>query len=213
MLFAQPPTGADTTWAHVCLHELLHMWIGVSIRRADAEAEWFQEGVTDYLALLLLVRARVVDEETLLGMLANSYARYAPHAGRRSLASAGQDKAAETGLLYGGGLFVGLLLDLEIRSGSRGAKSMRDLLRVLYEEFGGTDEAYTSLEVAGIASDLAGRDVGKLFERYVDGRQRLPVAAYLRRLGLDLDAETATIELHPSGTEAQHELRSIVFGL
>ncbi|MCP3914189.1 MAG: hypothetical protein GY711_01395 [bacterium] len=210
MVFAQPPSAADATWAHVCLHELLHMWIGVAIRRANSEAEWFQEGVTDYLAMMLLARAGIADEGTLLEMLGRSYGNYALRAGRRSLASAGRDKAAETGLLYGGGLYMGLLLDVEIRSGSRGRHSIQDLLQILYIQFGNSDEAYTSLEVAGIASDLAGRDVGKLFDRYVEGSLRIPVAAYLRRLGLALEADG--IAPHPGSTETQERLRSAIFG-
>ena len=82
---------------------------------------------------------------------------------------------------------MGLLLDVEIRYGSHGRHTIDDLLRNLYDEFGDGRESCRSEDVIGVASDLADLDLEKLFQRYVSGKRVIPVAAYLRRLGLALE--------------------------
>ncbi|HEX7151762.1 MAG TPA: PDZ domain-containing protein [Thermoanaerobaculia bacterium] len=198
-------------------HELFHAW---NVKRMlpavflpyDYSVEtptkllWAMEGLTSYYGGLTLVRAGLWDEqryldhlqkeiETLEGMPARSFL---------SLAQAGYDGwladpprmhdfPNASFSFYNKGELVAALLDLTIRQGTEGAKSLDDVVRLLWNEYGaqgrGLEEDAMELAVARVA------DVGDFFARYVDGVEPLPYAEILAPAGIEVELEPRGISL------------------
>lgn len=132
LLMFQRPAGEENRshWSHVLTHELIHLWIGYTIQFHDQHrVEWFLEGVTDYLTLLLQARLGMISLDGLLEGLSFNYEEYGKRAGSISLVEAGANKAKNYWLIYSGGAMVAMALDSEIRSRSENRYGWRDYCR------------------------------------------------------------------------------------
>ena len=85
---------------------------------------------------------------------------------------------------YDKGHLLGLLLDLEIRKLSKGAKSLDDVMRYLYAEFYKKNRNYTPEDFQRAAELMAGASLENFFTRYVRGREELDYNAGLNVVGL-----------------------------
>ena len=208
MLGRHPEDDPGGSWAHTVLHELLHMWNGVAVPVA-VEGAWFAEGVTDYLTLALGGRLGLVDDDWRLGYLARRWDGYERAAGEGSLATAGQDKLGAYDLVYGGGLFVGMTLDLAIRDATGGERSLVDLLRAIWSEFGDGRKLLTSRAVERLAGEVAGVELDALFDRHVFGSEALEAAEVLGSIGLRRRTASVgvTWRLDPSASDETVALR------
>jgi predicted metalloprotease with PDZ domain len=88
---------------------------------------------------------------------------------------------------YDKGAIMGLLLDLEIRKRSNGAKSLDDVLRYLYQEFYKKNRNYTPEDFQKTAEMMAGSSLEEFLTKYVRGREELDYDASLAAAGLKLD--------------------------
>jgi predicted metalloprotease with PDZ domain len=88
---------------------------------------------------------------------------------------------------YDKGAILGLLLDLEIRKRSNGAKSLDDVLRALYADFFKKDRNYTPADFQKAAETAAGASLEDFFAKYVRGKEELNYNAALEAVGLRLD--------------------------
>lgn len=220
MVFGERPARDRALWSYVLAHELIHLWNGVAIRRVNHRSEWFAEGVTDYLAVLIHARAGLAADEQVLERLATSYRMYRGSMGERSLTDAGRDKLAHFDLIYGGGFWMGLLLDLELRAATRGRRSIEDLMRSLFEEYRDGSGGYDVGDLQRLANRTAGRSLTRFFQRHVQGEMAIPVEAYLARLGLEAQVrrrrgrgEQVTVRRREQVSEGQVALRRRILGL
>src|SRR5262249_49782674 len=135
--------------------EIVHVWIGKHIRPQqmaplDYSSEqytrllWFFEGAALYYADLLQDRADLITPPELLGKWSVQIDALQHQAGRRlmSLEEASwtawlrSDNDANNAVSYGlKGEIAALLLDLEIRSRSKNAKSLDDVVRTLLSNY------------------------------------------------------------------------------
>ncbi|WP_422083583.1 hypothetical protein [Ulvibacterium sp.] len=168
-------------------HEFFHLWNGKSFLPAADDTEWFKEGFTNYYTLKALHHVGFLDDNAFFGTLNNLFfQRYQNDDGLGKLSmTQGEEKHAHWGLIYGGGLFIGISQDMLIRKNSGNRKSVDDLLRTLYTEFGGTSNTYTIRDIQKILSDLNGTDQTPFFDDYIFGTERIPIDAYLKMAGLD----------------------------
>jgi len=93
---------------------------------------------------------------------------------------------------YDKGAILGLLLDLEIRRQSRGAKSLDDVMRYLYTEFYKKNRNYTSHDFQQASELMAGSSLEQFFANYVRGREEFDYDSALAAAGLRLDKTAAT---------------------
>lgn len=155
MLFQEEPSAANRDeWAHVLVHELVHLWLGGAIRTDEA---WFAEGFADYLANRIELRAGIIDEAQFAARLDEHRKKYAALAGTVSLRDAGADKTKYYDAVYSGGLLFALTLDTELKA--RG-KSLDDVLRALYA---GT-QPVTLETIVAATNRVAGTDLTPLFD-------------------------------------------------
>lgn len=196
-------------------HEFFHLW-NVKRIRPDALGPfdytkenytrllWVAEGLTDYYARLVLRRAGLTSEKEFLSENAKAFQNLQNTPGRlvMSVEEASfdswikyyrQDENSVNSQVdyYDKGGILGLLLDLEIRRQSRGAKSLDDVMRYLYTEFYKKNRNYTTLDFQQASELMAGSSLEQFFANYVRGREELDYNSALAVAGLQLDKTVA----------------------
>lgn len=192
-------------------HEFFHVWNVKRLRVAplgpfDYRNEnytrqlWAMEGVTSYYDKLLLVRAGLMTPERFLEIQAANILLLHSQPGRhiQSLETSSFDawikfyrpdeNSANTSISYYlKGALVTLLLDMEIRARTNGARSMDDVLRYLYATY--------PIDGPGIPEDgayraaieqIAGGDFSDFFARYIAGTDELDYDRALAHAGVEL---------------------------
>jgi predicted metalloprotease with PDZ domain len=191
-------------------HEFFHLWNGKRIRPGvlgpfDYTREtytrdlWVVEGITTYYTDLLLLRAGLITSERYLEKLAEAVSRYLATPGRHEQSLA--DSSFETWIrfyrpdastpnaqvsYYQKGALVALLLDMEIRDATGGARSLDDVMRGLWERYGEPDVGFAEGAVEALAAEVAGRDLRPFFDAYLRGTAELDLDGALARAGLRL---------------------------
>ncbi|HEX8189211.1 MAG TPA: PDZ domain-containing protein [Pyrinomonadaceae bacterium] len=192
-------------------HEYFHLW-NVKRIRPDALGPfdytgenytrllWVAEGLTDYYADRFLHRAGLLSDRQYLQKVADAVQKLQQTPGRllQSLEESSFDawvkqyrpdeNTVNTAIsYYDKGAVVGLLLDLEIRRRSDGARSLDDVMRALYTDYFKRNRNYTPEDFRREAERAAGAGLEDFFRRYVRGREELDYNASLAWAGLRLE--------------------------
>src|SRR5215467_7436054 len=197
-------------------HEFFHLW-NVKRIRPDAlgpfdytqenytKMLWVAEGITDYYADIALRRAGLISESDYLSAqaramqtLQNTPGRLVQSAEESSFDSwikyYRQDENSVNSQIsyYEKGALLGLLLDLEIRQRSAGAKSLDDVMRYLYTEYFKKNRNYGPVDFQKACESMAGGSLEEFFNRYVRGKNELDYNTALEAAGLRLEMTAAT---------------------
>lgn len=209
-------TAEDWLYANTLFaHEVFHAW-NVKRLRPDVLGPfdytqenytrllWVAEGVTTYYENVLVRRAGLLGDRQFLDVMAGEIQKLQETPGRlrQSLEEASFDAWIEyyrrdeqtvnsAVSYYDKGAIVGMLLDLEIRGRSNGARSLDDVMRALYEEFYKKNRNFTPQDFQRAAERAAGAGLEDFFRRYVRGREELDYDAALGLAGLRLDTESS----------------------
>ncbi|MBD2714298.1 M61 family metallopeptidase [Microvirga sp. STR05] len=213
----------------VSCHELFHAWNIKSIRPAEmqpydySKENYFRtcfiaEGITTYYGEYLLARAQVRTAEQYFAELNTVLRKHYDDYGRHhlSLADASMDlwlDGYKPGIpdrkvsVYHKGALVALLLDLTLRRLSQHQRSLDDVMRRLWEEFGKTGIGYTEDDYRRIVMDVAGRDMTAYFDKFIYGTAPLeePLDKALSFVGC-----TLRIEENMSASEGLFGFRTVV---
>ncbi len=162
---------------------------------------WAMEGLTDYYTYLLLRRSGLHSVKRWASGLGKRLKRYQETPGRnvQSLEEASFDswidhyrpyeESRNSSISYYlKGDLVSLCLDLEIRHRSHNDRSLDDVMRHLWREFGKKDRGIPEggwQKEAEAATDL---DLGRFFDRYVRGTDEIDFHQFLRYAGLSLES-------------------------
>jgi predicted metalloprotease with PDZ domain len=157
--FGFKPAGRYSAFLALVAHEYFHLWNIKRIRPDtlgpfDYENEnytkslWVAEGATSYFEGVMMRRAGLVSDQQILSTKASMISALHSRPGRfeTSLEDASQDawikyyRQDENSVnnqisYYDKGEIVNFLLDIEIRTASKGAKSLDDVMQYLYNEF------------------------------------------------------------------------------
>ncbi len=152
--FSIPSNKADEkVWQHGFAHEIGHLWNGIAMKPAvSADAEWFKEGVTDYMTIKAQYAIGAVDISRLEEKIATIIRRYylaLSSKGPRSIVEAGVQKQDNRMLIYGGGAVFALLLDGEMHQ-AYGAGTFERMLAAL---FANRTEPYTQEQLMMILDE------------------------------------------------------------
>lgn len=162
---------------------------------------WISEGLTVYYEYLVLKKAGLTDEQTLLSSLSNNINAFenGPGKANQSLAQASyetwsdgpfgrQGKDASRSIsYYDKGPVIGLLLDLKIRQLTRNTRSLNDVMRALYRQYYQTlRRGFTDAEFQQICEKIAGESLTGFFE-YVYTAKPIDYAPILLAAGLQLE--------------------------
>lgn len=201
-------------------HEIVHAWNGRRLspvglgRNADlwkpahTTGLWVVEGVTEYYAALLCLRSGVQDPATYYANLADMIGSYERTPGRRftTLEEAsfitwnfGDDRWNAAINYYLKGALTAWALDAEIRDITLGERSLDDVVRALWAEYGDHTE-YPPSAVERIAEHIAGAPLGDFFDLYLRSVDPLDWAAVAAKMGLVLSTkEIAALGLRATG--------------
>ena len=181
------------TWAQFrfhLAHELFHVYLPNAFRIRE-NFDWFWEGFTRYMALVTLVRLRVLGVREYLDALNAEYDAYAfnPLRAQLSLVAASPEKfanAASYDLVYRKGMLVAALYDLELRWQSRGQRNIADVMQRLYREYGRTGKDIGNQEVLTVLA--AEGDFARLLRDDITGTTEIDLAARVKPYGLVVES-------------------------
>ena len=178
-------------------HEFFHLWNGKSFTPVNNDCEWFKEGFSNYYTLKALFHSGYLNREAYLQVLNNLfYQKYHQDDGLGRLSMTDGDlKHEHWGLIYSGGLFTAIAQDMIIRTATKNEKSLDDVMRGLFQKYGGTDQGYTLEEIQFSLSQISGLDQSDFFESYIWGVQRIPIGDYLNMGGFDAIEENGNIKI------------------
>jgi predicted metalloprotease with PDZ domain len=216
-------------------HEFFHLW-NVKRIRPDAlgpfdyttenytKVLWVAEGITDYYADLVLRRAGLISESEFLAATARAMQNLQNQPGR--LVQSAEESSYDAWIkyyrqdensvnsqisYYDKGALLGLLLDLEIRKRSAGAKSLDDVMRYLYAEFFKKNRNYGPADFQKASELMAGASLEEFFSKYVRGKDELDYNGALAAAGLRLETSAAAdAKLYFGADLAQEDDRLIV---
>jgi len=214
---------------NVTAHEFLHLWNIKRIhprgwgpfdysREAYTKSHWFTEGMTSYYAGLVLVRAGLWTREQFYRDLATKIAASENAAGKKLMSLEDvswniwlkpDNTSQATVSYYEKGAVVGLMLDLDIRKRTSGAKSLDDVMRDLDRTFGSAGHAYENDELLHSINKVAGSDFSDFYAKYVRGTEDLPLNDFLSFAGLEL-VRVEDPPMADLGTEVQRTQENLV---
>ncbi len=204
-------------WLSLISHEFFHTWNVRRVRPANLatynyEVEnntrslWVAEGLTSYYEDLMLVRAGLIDHSTYLKRLSKSVEKLQSSPGRnvQSLAESSFDSwikfyrpdenSSNTRVsYYVKGCVVGFLLDAKLRELTSDARSLDDVMRLLYQRHAG-EKGYSDADFAAIVSEVAGSDINGWLAEHVEAANELDYKPALGWFGLQFPVSPATSE-------------------
>lgn len=199
-------------------HEYFHTWNVKQFRPSginpyDYQREnytdllWVSEGTTSYYDDLTLARAGLISVSKYLDRLSGTINGHRKSPGRleQSLSESSFDAWVKfnqrnddthnyTVNFYGAGSMASLLLDLELRRRTGGRVTLDDAMRVLYERFPLSGPGFTQADLRELLAELAGSSFDEIFDRYIDGRESMPLEDALTLVGLELALDSDETE-------------------
>lgn len=200
----------------LCSHEYFHTW---NIKRIkpdvfmpyDLTTEsytrqlWAFEGITSYYDELALVRCGVISLDSYLELLGQTVTRVLRGKGRfnQSVAESSfeawtkfykQDESAPNTIVsyYAKGALLALCLDLTIRKNTNHEKSLDDVMRYLWINYGKKGIGLAEGEIENIASKVTNIDLTDFFNTYLYGLDDLPLKELLSSIGVSFNLRATT---------------------
>lgn len=200
----------------LCSHEYFHTW---NIKRIKPEVFlpydlttesytrqlWAFEGITSYYDELALVRSKVISVDSYLELLGQTITRVLRGKGRfnQSIAESSfeawtkfykQDESAPNTIVsyYAKGALLALCLDLTVRKKTANKKSLDDVMRHLWLNYGKKSIGVPEGEIEKIAGEISGSDLTGFFENYLYGVEELPLESLLSDMGISFNLRATT---------------------
>ncbi len=194
-------------WLSLISHEFFHTWNVRRLRpanlaRYDYEQEnltrslWIAEGITSYYEDVMLVRAGLIDRPSYLKRLSKQIQGLQTTPGRlvQSLSDSSfdawikyyrPDENSNNSRVsyYIKGCVVAFLLDARIREATNDAKSLDDVMRMLYSEHSNA-AGFTDEDFRRVASSVAGVDLSEWFESHINSAVEVDFEPALKWFGL-----------------------------
>lgn len=195
-------------------HEYFHTWHVKRIRpaalaRYDYAREqhtrllWVFEGFTSYYDDLMLLRAGLIDAAAYLDVLGQTAGAVLRAPGRlvQSVAESSfdawikyyrQDENSPNAVVsyYAKGALVALALDLAIRQRSGGARSLDDVMRLMWQRYGKRfDQARSGVAEDGMPAlvrEATGVDLAREIAQWAHGTTELPLTRLLAPFGVTM---------------------------
>ncbi len=220
------------SFLYLVAHEFFHLW---NVKRIKPDALgpfdytkenytrllWVAEGVTDYYGQIMPRRAGLISDQTYLDQLAKRIQSFEETPGRFEMSAEeasfnawikeyrpDENSINSSISYYSKGELLGLLLDLDIRRRTHGAKSLDDVMRYLYNEFYNKSRNYTPADVQKACELMAGASLDQFFARYVRGRDEFQYNEILTGAGLQL--EQGGIPIGGSGPDTPVRIKAFL---
>jgi predicted metalloprotease with PDZ domain len=194
-------------------HEFFHLWNvkrihPVGLGPFDYEREtytgllWVMEGFTSFYEVMALRRAKLVSTKSTLRVWAERMQGFLDKPGRRHQSVA--ESSFDTWIkfynptehtpnsqvsYYEKGSLVGLCLDLEIRGRTKGRRSLDNVMRTLWDDWGKRGVGFPEPEFKRTVECVAGSKFDEFWWDYVDGTVEIDFDRFLKHAGCRLARE------------------------
>ncbi|MES1023447.1 M61 family metallopeptidase [Gloeocapsa sp. BRSZ] len=210
-------------------HEFFHLWNVKRIRPKALEdfdydrenytpSLWFCEGTTSYYDIVIPLRAGIYDVKSFLDNLSKDITRLQTTPGRlvqplsesswdawiklyRPDANSGNSQIS----YYLKGELVSLLLDLLIRDRHNNTRSLDDVMRQMWQQFGISEIGFTPQQLQQVIETVAETHLSDFFDKYIDSVEELPFNQYLAPFGLQVSTNSEDDSAPCIGIRAQTE--------
>lgn len=195
----------------VSSHELFHAWNIKYIRPAEmlpydfakenyARTGYVYEGFTTYYGDVMLLTSGVFSQEQYFETLEERLVKHFHNYGRFNLSVA--HSSWETWLdgyvpgapcrktsIYDEGNLIAFMLDVYIMKHTKNQKGLRDVCRLLYNDYAKNQKGYTEQDVIALSAKAAGVSLKEFFDKYVYGTENfeVPLGECFSYLGWKLD--------------------------
>ena len=191
----------------LCSHEYFHAWLVKRIQpkafqpydlnnRNHTRLLWLFEGFTSYYDDLQLFRSKRINLKTYLDLVATNWNAILRGPGRRKQSLADSSFDAWTKYYqadentpnavvsyYGKGALLALGLDLKIRAFTKNQKSLDDLMRLIWQRHGVTQDGIAENGLDTLISELLGSAFSKTWTemklRYIFGTEDIPIQKWI----------------------------------
>jgi predicted metalloprotease with PDZ domain len=215
----------------LCSHEYFHSW---NIKRIkpdvfvpyDLSSEsytpllWAFEGFTSYYDDLTLLRCGLIDKESYLELLGQTITRVIRGSGRlkQSVSDSSfdawskfykQDENSPNAIVsyYTKGSLIALALDLTLRGNSNGERSLDDVMRTLWRDYGKPHIGISPQQMEELIQQVAGCDLSALLENALRGTDDLALLELLARFGVSMKLRQASNNGDKGGKPSKSNLR------
>jgi hypothetical protein len=174
------PASEHDDW--VAVHELSHLGTASLV----GEAHWLEEGLATYYEPILRERAGWMTEAQLWKHFVDSMPRGEPQPGDPPRL---EDRDDTDSTYWGGALFC-LLVDLEIRKATHGAKSLDDVMRAVHDRLGDATHGTKLAEFMRIGDEATGtRALDDVYAHFAVAGEPVDLEAIGHSLGVFATAE------------------------
>lgn len=194
-------------WLTLVSHEFFHTWNvrrlrPRGLRKYDYEREnytdslWIAEGITSYYEMLAMVRCGLFNRKEYLDGLSSDIDGVEKHPGKmvQSLTASSRDtwikfyrpdeNSKNTRVsYYGKGAVAAFLLDAEIRRITKNAKSLDDVMRVMFERH--AKDGYLPEDFRAAVAEVAGEELADWFRTHIDTPKPMEYERALAWFGLE----------------------------
>ncbi|MCU0469160.1 MAG: PDZ domain-containing protein [Arcicella sp.] len=192
-------------------HEYFHLWNVKRIRPKalgpfDYENEnythllWFSEGCTSFYQNYILRRANMMTPEDYLKSYSGEINTIENQPGNKiqSVTESSWDawikfyrpnenSRNSTVSYYDKGAVLGGVLNLMILQSTKGAKSLDDVMRLLYQEYYKKQgRGFSDEEFQKAVETVAGKNLNDFFQKYIFGTETIPYNTYFEAVGMKL---------------------------
>ena len=173
-------------WAPFLGHEVFHIWNGLTaLNPFTSKERWFTEGVTNYYSDITAKQLNYLSESEFFERIEDACEKYLAVSHEYAIG----DDFRDSRLLYEGGSLVAASLDLQIRHLTKNRKNFNHVMQQMYRKFPDNSIEYTQRDIIRTVNKVTGKDFDPFFEKYVTGKERLPISEYFNYAGLDVQIE------------------------
>lgn len=165
-------------------HEVFHIWNGLtSLSRFSSKEKWFSEGVTYYYSYIISRQLGYLSESEYLRKLERACEMYLSVSHEYAIG----DNYRDSRLAYEGGSLIAAVLDFQIRHHTQNRKNLNHVIQDLYRKFPDNTLELTNEDIIRSVIKVYSKDMRLFFDKYVLGKERLPLKEYLAYGGLDFE--------------------------
>ena len=190
--------------ADVCIHEFFHILTPLGLHSEEignfnyiepkmSQHLWLYEGITEYFAGISQVKGNVIDKEeyvrTLLrGKLVTSDKFPNDDMSFTEMSENVLEKPYKKQYpqVYQRGAVLGALLDIRIMELTNGKKDLLDIILALRNKYG-PNKSFKDSDIIAEFVSMSDPALQTFFDRYITGREDLPIKEYLHKVGIEYD--------------------------
>lgn len=197
--------GFDMVVMYSFLHRLVHTFNAfqpTGMGRASGAENWFSEGCNVYYDSKIPFTLGYRRDLNYMKDYLQEYEQYYGTSSDQPLASVGNLSGSEGRsdrvifLQYNKGALACMVIDNLMLRATNGTKSFDTVLQEMYKRFGGFKGRYSNSVIQSYASEKSGFDFTKFFQKYVLGKEKLPLRSD-SPLGIAVDWSKLASDLGP----------------